>query len=334
MSKSIIKTPETPQRIRATGATSGGDRIDLLQTFVRIVEAGSLSAAAAQLDSTQPTVSRRLQTLERTLGVRLLQRSTHAMRLTVDGERCYARGKELLAGWQSFEDELRGADEEPSGILRVIAPHAFGQEKLIAPLAEYLETHPQMSVEWLLHDDRAIDDFVAAGIDCAIQVGEVRDSALVALRLAEVPRIVAVAPQLLAHPAATPQHPDELAGLPWLSLQTYYRRQVALHHVASGEIARIAIAPRLYTDSLYALRSAAVAGLGVCIGSTWLLADDLAAGRLVRVAPDWQADPLPVNLVYPYARFYPTRLRRFVEIMRKAVPVVIGAEATLPAPPA
>ncbi len=89
------------------------DRIELMQTFVRIVEAGSLSAAATQMGTTQPTVSRRLQALERSLGVRLLQRSTHAMKLTEDGERCFDRAKELIQSWGAFEAELRGVGDQP-----------------------------------------------------------------------------------------------------------------------------------------------------------------------------------------------------------------------------
>lgn len=308
-----------------TFATGAGDRIELLQTFVRIVEAGSLSAAAAQLAITQPTASRRLQTLERALGARLLQRSTHSMRLTADGERCYEHARELLAGWAAFESELRGASEEAEGILRVVAPHAFGQERLVKPLADYLRRHPRMTVEWLLHDDNAIQDFIAAGIDCAIQVGEVADSSLVAIKLAEVPRIVVAAPSLLGG-GAPPERATDLAALPWLALRTYYRHEVRLTHLDTGESARIPIAPRLSTDSLYALRSAAVQGLGVAIGSAWVMADDLAAGRLVQLVPRWQAAPLPVNLVYPYARFYPARLRFFVEAMRAAAPEVVGEQ--------
>ncbi|WP_417067817.1 LysR family transcriptional regulator [Niveibacterium terrae] len=294
-----------------------------MQTFVRIVEAGSLSAAAAQLGSSQPTVSRRLQTLERSLGLRLLQRTTHTMRLTVDGERCYERAKELLASWAAFESDLRGAGEEPEGVLRVLAPHAFGQERLVTPLAEYLKRYPRMSVEWTLHDDRAIQDFIAAGIDCAIQVGEVSDPGLVAIKLTEVPRIVVAAPSLL-NGAPPPEHAADLATLPWLALRTYYRNEVSLRHAQTGELKRFAISPRMSTDSLYALRSAVLLGLGVGIGSAWVLADDLAAGRLVQLAPQWQAKPLPVSLVYPYARFYPARLRCFVEMMRPAVPSAVA----------
>ena len=306
--------------LSAEAAAASGDRLQRLETFVRIVEAGSLSAAALQLQATQPTVSRRLQALERSLGVRLLQRSTHVMRLTVDGERCYARAKALLASWSAFEADLRGAQDEPQGTLRVVVPHAFGQEKFVLPLAAYLRRHPRVAVEWLLHDD--VRDFIAEGIDCAIVVGEPRDPALVAIKVAVVPRIVVAAPSVIGD-ARLPATPEELALLPWLALQTYYRDELALVHAGSGETRRIRLRPRVSTDSLYALRSAALLGLGACVGSAWLLADDIAEGRLRHLAPSWRADPLPVYLVYPQARFYPSRLTQFVALMRQAIPGVV-----------
>ena len=295
-----------------TKTRTPADRFELMETFVRIVDAGNLSAAAAQLGTTQPTVSRRLQALERSLGVRLLRRSTHSMTLTEDGQRCLERARELLDNWHAFEADLRGAGDEPEGTLRVIAPHAFGQQQLVAPLAEYLARYPRVNVEWLLHDRRP--DFIAEGIDCAIQVGQIDDQGAVAIKLAEVPRIVVAAPSLVGHLAPV-EEPADLARLPWLALRPYYRTEVALTAV-DGREARVAIAPRMSTDSLYALRTAAVTGVGAAIASAWLVADDLAQGRLVHIAPRWRAAPLPVYLVYPQARFYPVRLRRFLDVIR------------------
>ncbi|WP_042691632.1 LysR family transcriptional regulator [Azospirillum sp. B506] len=300
----------------------GSDRIALLETFVRIVESGSLSAAAAQLGSTQPTVSRRLQLLERTLGVRLLHRSTHRMSLTEDGTRCYERAKDLLAGWQILESDVRGADDQPTGHLRVVAPHAFGQQQLIGPVADYLRRYPRMTVEWLLHD--RMPDFIGEGIDCAIRVGEVADPSVVALRLAEVPRIAVAAPALLGD-RPVPQHPGELAELPWLALRTFYRDEVTLTNAGTGETVSFPIRPRLSTDGLQAIRNATILGLGASIASQWALVEDLAAGRLVHLAPNWQAATLPVSLVYPPARHQPARLRRFIEVMRIAVPIAFRA---------
>jgi DNA-binding transcriptional LysR family regulator len=296
-----------------TKSATSADRFELMETFVRIVEAGNLSAAAAQLGTTQPTISRRLQALERSLGVRLLRRSTHSMTLTEDGARCLERARELLAQWHAFEADLRGAGDEPEGTLRVIAPHAFGQQQLVAPLAEYLARFPRVNVEWLLHDRRP--DFIAEGIDCAIQVGQVDDQGVVAVKLAEVPRIVVATPALAARlPAAL--RPEHLADIPWLALRPYYRTELALTSLDDGREARVAVVPRMSTDSLYALRTAAVSGVGAAIASAWLVADDIAQGRLVHLAPRWRAAPLPVYLVYPQARFHPARLRRFLEVIR------------------
>lgn len=289
------------------------DRMELLQTFVRIVESGSLSAAAERLDTTQPTVSRRLQALERHFGVRLLRRSTHAATLTPDGERCLAMARSLIDEWDAMQEELRGSRRSASGTLKVLVPHALGQEQLVAPLAQYLRAHPEVRVEWLLADRQA--DFVAEGIDCAIQVGEVRDPNVVAVPLFELPRIVIGAPALLGHHKA-PRTPEQLRELPWLALQTYYRDRVVLHPLGGGAAQRFDIRPRLRTDSLYALRSAVLAGLGVAVVSAWLVTEDLREGRLVHLVPDWRAEPLPVQLVYPPARFQAARLRRFLEIVK------------------
>ena len=308
-----------------TKSNATADRFELMETFVRIVDAGSLSAAAAQMGTTQPTVSRRLQALERSLGVRLLRRSTHSMTLTEDGQRCLERARELLANWHAFEADLRGAGDEPEGTLRVVAPHAFGQQQLVAPLADYLARYPRVNVEWLLHDRRP--DFILEGIDCAIQVGAVDDQAAVAIKLAEVPRIVVAAPALVAHLPVL-QAPADLAQLPWLAMRPYYRTEVTLAPIAGGDDVRFPIAPRMSTDSLYALRTATVAGVGAAIASAWLVADDLAQGRLVHIAPQWRAAPLPVWLVYPQARFYPARLRRFLDVIRAAMPGAVTESAT------
>lgn len=309
-------------RMTNTDRPEGADRIELLRTFVRVVEAGSFSAVAAQTGTTQPTISRRLKALEREFGLPLLHRSTHALHLTADGERCLDRARELLAGWDALRAEVRGGDDEVEGVLRVVVPHAFGQDYLVRVLADFLQANPKVHVEWMLHDDRSMHDYISAGIDCAIQIGEVRALGVVAIKLSQVPRVAAVAPELLVG-RPFPQTPTDLAALPWLALHTFYRNEIELRHETSGSVERVTFRPRFSTDSLYALRSAALRGLGVCVGSSWLLERDIAQGRLRRVAPQWQAAPLPIYLIHPYARFYPARLRRFVEAVRAAMPRAI-----------
>lgn len=316
-----------PVSFSAPVATAS-DRIELIQTFVRIVQAGSLSAAAAQLGTTQPTVSRRLQLLERSLELRLLQRSTHAMKLTEDGERCYERALDLLAGWESFEYDLRGAGIEPGGSLRVVVPNAFGQRQLIGPLAEFMRRHPGITIEWLLTD--RVNDFISQGIDCAIYMGEISDPSVVAIRLAEVPRMLAIAPALLAQ-LPQPGHPRDLAVMPWLAMPPFYRRSVTLTQTDTGETVEVTFQPRLSSDSLYALTNAAVEGVGVMLGSAWLLKDHFSQGTLVPLLPQWEAAPLPVSIIYPYARFYPARLRYFIETIREAMPAAVDSTASWPA---
>ena len=290
------------------------DRLSLMQTFIRIVEAGSLSAAAAQINATQPTISRRLQALERSLRLTLLHRSTHGLQLTEAGARYYARAKELLLSWSEFESDLGRADEV-QGTLRVVVPHAFGQDKLVDPLVTFLAAHPHVTVEWLLHD--TTPNFIEEGIDCAIHVGDVSAPSVVAIRLGEVLRIVVASPALVAGREGLDQ-PGRLADLPWVALAPYYRHEVRLRR-GHGEEYGLAIQPRIVTDSLYALRSAVLQGVGAAIASAWVVRDDLASGALVQLVPDWQAPAIPVHLLYPYARFYPAKLRRFVDIMRDSM---------------
>lgn len=292
------------------------DRLELMQTFIRIVEAGSLSAAAVQLGTTQPTVSRRLRSLEQAMQVQLLQRSTHSMKLTVDGERFLGMARELVANWLTMEAELSEGRHAPRGRLRVVVPHAFGQDQLMRPLADYLRRYPEVLIDWRLSD--RMPDFAAEDVDCAIRVGGVDDPSVIALPLAMVPRIVAAAPSLLAGP--TPRTPDELGALPWLALSTFYQREVRLQHVTDGREQAFAITPRLATDSLYALRRAALEGLGAGIVSAWMATQDLASGALVHLAPEWSAPPLPMHVVYPASRLQPRRLRAFIDLMREAMP--------------
>ncbi|NYB78669.1 MAG: LysR family transcriptional regulator, partial [Stenotrophomonas maltophilia] len=204
---------------------TGADRLDLLRTFLRIVDAGSLSAAAVLLGTTQPTVSRRLQALERQLGLRLLQRSTHGLQLTEDGLRCQRHAQRVVDEWESLQAELHGEPETLRGRLRVMVPHAFGQAQLLPTMLAFLAQHPQLSLEWILEDRRP--DFIAEGIDCAVRVGPVDEPRMVALPLAEVPRIVVAAPSLVQSTAIST--PEQAQALPWISLVTYYRERLLLH---------------------------------------------------------------------------------------------------------
>lgn len=305
----------------------GQDRLALLQTFLRVAEAGSFSAAALQLATTQPTVSRRVQMLESLLGARLVERSTRGLRLTEEGERCAAQAQELIDGWQTLAEELDGG-EELSGTLRLRVPHAFGQSQLIEPLAAFLKRHPRVSVEWMLQDQ--LPDFSRENVDCSLLVGEISQPNLIATQLAEVPRVLVAAPSLAKRlpKGLDRKTPEEIAALlgaqPWLALLAFYRDGIDLRAATGDASLHIGFRPRLGTDSLFALIESARRGLGLALVSQWAVIDDLAQGRLVRLLPDWCATPLPISLVYPSRRLQPARLRAFQQVMREVIPTLPG----------
>jgi DNA-binding transcriptional LysR family regulator len=254
-------TEASPGPVSAPSPEPAGvpaDRIALLETFVRIVEAGSLSAAAPLLRTTQPTISRRLRTLEGIAG-RAPAAALHARHaLTLDGERCYERARICWPTGPPSRPMWAATGAEPEGLLRVAVPHAFGQDKFVAPLADFLRAYPRVSVEWLLVDD--VPTSLAAR-------HRLRDPGRPADRpiaggdpLAAVPRIVVGAPSLLAG-APCRSDPGALAALPWLALQTFYRDELC-SRMRSRTRAAGALRPRVSTDSLYALRSAALHGAG------------------------------------------------------------------------
>ncbi|STW00570.1 LysR family transcriptional regulator [Klebsiella pneumoniae] len=151
------------------------------------------------------------------------------------------------------------------------------------------------------------------------------DPATVSVLLAEVPRCVVASPELLAkYPPLTSL--EALSGLPWIAINTFYQHEVRLRHQASGQIVSTAITPCLSTDSLYVARNTALAGLGVAMVSSWTVVEDIAAGRLIELFPQWRPASLPVHLVYPWARYYPTRLRKFLDLMREIMPDLAGMQ--------
>ena len=258
------------------------------------------------------------------MNCKLILRSTHNMKLTDDGERCYRYGKNVLAAWGEFDDALNNAESQPSGLLRVRAPHAFGQDHLIAPLGDLLKQYPKLQIDWRLNDQTP--DFIADNIDCAVHVGPVTDTANIARLLAEIPRIVVAAPALLN---ALPDiiHPTDLPALPWLSLSTFYTRAFCLTHKAEKHTEEVTIEPRLLTDSLYATKKAALNGLGLAVVSSWVVEDEIQRGELVHVLPQWQAASLPIYLIYPYANYYPARLRTFLSLMQDVMSDIVAGAA-------
>ena len=289
----------------AQGADERVDRLTLLETFVRVAERGGLSAAARDLDLSQPTVSRRIARLEARLGTTLLRRTTHASAPTADGLALLEDARRLLAGWEAVEERHAGDGAALAGTVRTVAPVGLGQTRLGPAVAAFLEAHPKVSIEWRL-TDRPIR-FAEEGCDCWIRIGPIADERLVVRELARVERLV------VAAPAPARAHADgSLEAMPWLALGPFEGARIELFG-AGGERRAFTVRPRFATDSLFALRDAALAGLGAAILPRWLVARELAEGALVDVAPAWRAARLPVTLAVAAGPGRPARIGAFAE---------------------
>ncbi|MEM1437867.1 MAG: LysR family transcriptional regulator [Pseudomonadota bacterium] len=299
------------------------DRLTLLETFVRIAEAGSISAAARDLGLSQPSASRQLSELETRLQTQLAHRTTHTLSLTSAGKELLTDARALIRQWLSLEERHISSAAELRGPIKVVAPVALGQTALTQIAASFQQRHPGVQVEWLL-DDAPIR-FSEIGCDCWIRVGPVPDDTLVVRRLGRVVRLVVAAPSLLSAGSAR-RRPGSIATTPLIALAPYEAGAIPLHR---GNQPPVTISPpvRMQTNNIFALKASVLAGLGMGVMPHWFVAEDLKAGRLVDVLPAWRAPELPVHIAYASDRYQSTRLRAFIETLAERVPAISGIEA-------
>lgn len=290
------------------------DRIDAMRLFIRVADAGSFSRAASDLGIGQPTVSRRIQDLEHRLGAELFQRTTRALGLTEAGQRFYSRAGSILAEFDEAEAEARGLDHEPVGLLRVSAANSLAR-RLIAPqIATFLERYPHVKCDIIAED--AITDLVGEGVDLAFRLGTLADSRLMAKRMGEVRRLVWAAPAFLdTH--GTPQTPADLDGLPGLIFRQLPKgRDWTLQR--GDQSVTVKMDGRLSASSGEVLLQGALDGLGLFLAPDWLVCEDANAGRLVRVLPDWEGEPLAVHAVWTSGKLR-GKAKLFAEHMAEAL---------------
>ncbi len=295
------------------------DRLSLLQSFIRIVERGSISAAGRDLGLSQASVSRHLAELERRLGVQLVQRTTHSLSLTRAGEDCVARSRALLGGWDTLVDQYADDARSVRGPLKVVAPVALGQCHLTDAVLALQRDHPGITVTWMLHD--ALVRFAEIGCDLWIRVGAVGDDTLVVRPLGQVERLVVGTPDLAGrHPLGSPR---DLAGLPCAALTPFDGGRIRLS-TAGGHQTTLSADVAFATDTIFAAHAAARQGIGYAVLPRWLVAADLEAGRLADLLPDWRAPSLTVNAAYRPARPQPRRLVLLIDRIADTLAAVPG----------
>nr|WP_315212332.1 LysR family transcriptional regulator [uncultured Duganella sp.] len=296
------------------------DTIRSLRCFVRAVELGSLSAVAREERTTQPTVSKLMAALERELGVRLLERSTTSLQPTPQGGRFYQRALGVLAEYQEAVAEARGQTDTPAGLIRVNAPAAFGQFRLNAMLASFLEQYPQVDIELIL-DDRMVD-LVKEGVDIALRQGRELPPDAVA-RLAGVsPRHLVAAPSYLRL-RGQPRQPAELADFDYIRFAWLADGDMLMLH-SGDKIESVVTRGRYRVNHALAIRDSLAAGGGIGLCPLWLVQDLLDSGALVRVLPGWEGQPQALHLLSPSRRYQPLRARLLLDHLARQIAQLPG----------
>ncbi|WP_437287574.1 LysR family transcriptional regulator [Sorangium sp. So ce406] len=281
--------------------------------FMAVVDEGSFVAGGQAMGLTRSAAGKAVNRLEDRLGVRLLNRTTRALSLTDEGRVFYDRGLQILAAVDDAEASVAGRSGTPRGLLRLTVPDAFGRLVVLPLLRKYLEAWPDIQVEVSFTDRLA--DIVEEGFDLAVRIGEAPpDTRLVSRLVARYRAVLCAAPSYIAA-RGEPRSLDDLAGHDCLIFSSRNRRQSWRFVGDDGAWVKAQGPGRLRLDSGEAIRDAAVAGLGVAFLPDFLVAKDLAAGRLQQVLPDVEAEDVKIVTIYPTRRLLEPRVRRFIDLM-------------------
>lgn len=290
------------------------DRFREIETFVSVAARGSLSAAARE-EGVQPAViGRRIDALEARLGVKLMVRTTRRLTLTFEGAAFLEDCQRILNELVDAESSVTEGGVKATGLLRVTAPAGFGRRH-VAPLVEtYIADNPDVAVSLDLSD--RIVDIVTEGVDCAVRIGDLEDSRLISIKLAETRRVVVASPGYLAR-HGTPLHPWDLQRHRCLTLGPSSSQSRGWQFVVHGEPVQLRLTNVLRCNDGAVLRDWAVNGLGLAWRSMWEVSDDIADGKLVEVLGEFANTPFGIYVVYPQRRHLPLRLQLFIELLRK-----------------
>jgi DNA-binding transcriptional LysR family regulator len=289
------------------------NRLSDLTLFLRVLDFGSISAAARHLDVSVAVASQRLKRLERELGVRLLHRTTRQLRATTEGATLAKKGRILVEDLETLTMGLRDAANSVVGTLRLTTSASFGRQYISPLLPEFIARHPGARIHIDLND--RIVELVAAGFDLAIRIGALGDSTLVSQRLATNTRILCASPEYLrVH--GRPKTPGDLKKHECLLLVGSEGRQdLWKFSDRSGRETAVRVSGRFETNFGDLVRDAAVAGLGISRHSTWHVCDDLRSGRLRIVLPNYPIADTGIHAVMPRRNLAPLRVRAFVNFL-------------------
>ena len=289
------------------------DKLKQIETFAAVAARGSLVAAARAEDVAPAVIGRRLDALERRLGVKLLVRTTRRLSLTHEGNAFLEDCQRVLADLANAEASVSAGGVKASGHLRITSPAGFGRRHVAPLVPRFLALHPEVSLSLNLSD--RVVDIVNESFDCAVRVGDLPDSSLVSVRLAANRRLCVATPAYLKR-AGTPQHPDDLSRHECLALTSDASQTRGWAFTVDGALAYRRPAGRLDCSDGQVLHAWCAAGLGLAWRSTWEVEQELNAGELVSVLDHYAAPPNGIYAVFPQAKHLALRVRLWIDFLK------------------
>ncbi|WP_020180068.1 LysR family transcriptional regulator [Methylopila sp. M107] len=282
--------------------------------FARVASRGSFGRAAEDLGLSKSTVSKAVSRLEARIGAPLFHRTTRRLSLTEAGQQAVAGAERILGAGEEAEAAAIAQSAAPRGTVRLAAPMSFGLSHVAPLLPEFFAAYPDVSVDMELGDHQV--DLIAGGFDVALRIAALGDSRLKARRLCRVRRLLVGAPAYFDR-AGRPAHPRDLAGHACLGYSNLASRDRWRFLGPDGEEATLTPGGPVRTNNADALTPCLLAGLGVAVQPEFIVFEDLAAGRLEAVMPDWSPPPIALNLVTPPGALRPPRVSALIEFLAR-----------------
>jgi DNA-binding transcriptional LysR family regulator len=289
-------------------------RLKQIESFVAVAVKGSLTAVAGAEGVAPAVIGRRIDALEERLGVKLLVRTTRRISLTHEGSAFLEDCQRLLTDLANAEASVSAGGVKASGHLRITAPGGFGRRHVAPLVPAFLALHPDVSLSLNLSD--RVVDLVNEGYDCAVRVGDLPDSSLVSVRLADNRRLCVAAPGYLAR-AGEPHHPGELTRHECLTLGSEAGQSRGWAFRVEGQVQHLRPPGRLDCSDGQALHDWCVAGMGIAWRSIWEVDADLRAGTLVPVLEEFAAPPNGIYAVFPQRKHLPLRVRLWIDFIKQ-----------------
>jgi len=288
------------------------DRLTELELFVKVAELGSLGGAAEALGLSNPAASRYLASLEARLSARLVERNTRRLYLTSEGQDFYERARALLAELKEAEAAVHSSTLNPSGVLRISASLSFSMQQIAPRLVRYHQLYPQVRIH--IETANRYLDMIDNGIDVAIRNREFEpDSSITIRRLGSTRRVLCASASYLAE-RGQPQTPEALVGHDFL-IYVHANNAHELRLSRGEQTQTVPIQGLLESNDGQVLRAAALSGLGILVQPSYIVYDDIVAGRLVPLLNDWDLPRIQINIAYPNRRHLSAKVRSFIDFM-------------------